>query len=225
MGYNFKENYLSELRKALILAKISNKEVLEIVADYEELYDEAKSNGYSDEAVYNRLGNPVEIAKELGGSFVENFTPYSKKRRGNWVISTAPIFATILFLVIGFVFKLWHPGWLVYMWIPISGILFGGKRSFLSKLPSLSVFVALIAFIILGWFHYWHPGWIVWLLVPVCGVISSSYFTPNNNAFKWEVLDNYTNEKMQFKTHKEAAHHANKLINEGHSVNIKKITN
>lgn len=173
--YNFKENYLNELEKALKEKSISKKEISEILRDYDEMYEEAKGSGYKDEEIYNRLGNPTDIASDIGGSFVDDINPYSKSKRGNILVATSPFVATVAFLLIGFLGDLWNPGWLVFMWIPISGIFFGSRKSFIHKLSSASPFIALIAFMILGHFHLWHPGWVVWLLIPILGSVASFY--------------------------------------------------
>lgn len=41
-------------------------------------------------------------------------------RPGNvWLAFPYPIFVTIIYLFIGFVFNLWHPGWLLFITIPL----------------------------------------------------------------------------------------------------------
>jgi hypothetical protein len=40
------------------------------------------------------------------------------------------LLATIAYMIMGFVYDLWHPGWIVFLAIPISGVIsgmFGGK--------------------------------------------------------------------------------------------------
>lgn len=45
---------------------------------------------------------------------------YEEESSGNaWMAFPYPIFVTIIFLILGFVFNLWHPGWLVYLTIPL----------------------------------------------------------------------------------------------------------
>ena len=36
-----------------------------------------------------------------------------------------PVSATVIYLILGFFFHLWHPGWLIFLFIPFAYI--GGK--------------------------------------------------------------------------------------------------
>lgn len=72
-----------------------------------------------------------------------------------------PIIVLIIFLVLGFFFRLWHPGWMVFFLIPIYYV--RGK--------SLKAFYPLLVlgiFFVLGFvFRLWHPGWMVFLTIPL----------------------------------------------------------
>lgn len=87
----------------------------------------------------------------------------------NWqrrVVAATPLIALLIYLFLGFVFDLWHPGWLVFLLIPAVPFLVGLKQIRLTF--PLLVFVA---YIIIGFMGYWHPGWIIFLLVPIQNVL------------------------------------------------------
>ncbi len=44
---------------------------------------------------------------------------------GGLITGMVAILATIAYMIMGFVFNLWHPGWLVFMIIPITAIIAG----------------------------------------------------------------------------------------------------
>ena len=88
------------------------------------------------------------------GSTVEQPQP-----RRNRVIS--PVLVVVLFLVFGLLFKLWHPGWLLLLTIPLLG---RRIRSFSDMITDPVILI--IAFLVLGiFFKLWHPGWMILLLI------------------------------------------------------------
>lgn len=83
----------------------------------------------------------------------------------------APILIVALYLILGFCFDGWHPGWLVLMLIPIyycTGAAFciRRKKAMLLTLPYPIVVVTI--YLLLGFtLSWWHPAWIVFLTVPL----------------------------------------------------------
>lgn len=56
------------------------------------------------------------------GSYYENKAREEAERRKRKADAAYPMTITILYLVLGFVFNLWHPGWLIFLLIPILNI-------------------------------------------------------------------------------------------------------
>ncbi len=83
------------------------------------------------------------------------------------IMAVTPLCCLIVFLLLGFIWNLWHPGWLVFIMIPIMPFLLGFKKIKIS-IP----LVIIIIYLILGlaW-NLWHPGWIVLLLIPVLEIL------------------------------------------------------
>lgn len=81
----------------------------------------------------------------------------------NRFIAATPMICLIAFLLLGFLADAWHPGWVVFLAIPIVPSILNKSLSRLLY-PSLCV----LAFFVLGLvFGLWHPGWIVFLTIPV----------------------------------------------------------
>jgi len=88
-----------------------------------------------------------------------------------------PIVVVAIYLVIGFVFDLWHPGWLIFFAIPIfyefvAMAATEGARRKANLFPMAPLCV--VVFLLLGFLNdLWHPAWIVFLLIPIYHTIVS----------------------------------------------------
>ena len=72
---------------------------------------------------------------------------------------------TFLYLVLGCCFGLWHPGWLIFLTIPLY-YLPASQRSPL-RLLSNPVMVTII-YLLLGFeCGLWHPGWLIFFAIPI----------------------------------------------------------
>jgi len=177
-----KKDFIEKLENELNQRNINQESVEEIIDDYNEIIDGALEKGEDEISVLERIGRPFDIARTL--SKVEKKQPKQKqndgetkpkrKKEGKFV-ALSPFIATIAFFVIGFQYGLWHPGWLVFLLIPIAGILEGMRDDFGDALTGLTVFGATIGFFLLGYFYsLWHPAWMLFLLIPIVGILSDS---------------------------------------------------
>ena len=87
----------------------------------------------------------------------------------------------IAFFLLGSVWGLWHPAWLLFMLIPVYASLVSAieKRSPIKFCyPVLAAFIYLLLGFYCGW---WHPGWIIFLTIPVyyCVVPDKAEFEGN----------------------------------------------
>lgn len=74
-----------------------------------------------------------------------------------------PLLVTIIYLLLGFGWGLWHPGWIIFLTIPLRGI--KGEVSWRRYL--VSPIMITIIYLLLGfYFNLWHPGWILFLCIP-----------------------------------------------------------
>ena len=74
---------------------------------------------------------------------------------------------TILYFIIGVVYNAWHPGWLLFLLIPIWASLvcaINRKNANCFAYPVLATLIYLCG----GCFwNAWHPGWIIFLTIPL----------------------------------------------------------
>ena len=79
-----------------------------------------------------------------------------------------------IFLYLGLVHSMWHPGWIIFLLLPLSGSL---SAAIIKKSPSKFAYPVLCVIIFMGlrYFNYLHPGWIIFVTIPVyyaiCGII------------------------------------------------------
>ena len=77
------------------------------------------------------------------------------------------VLAIIIYIVIGFCFDLWHPGWLLFILIPIISSLVDPVCKRDASLFQYPVF-AFGIFLYAGIVHtLWHPAWVVFLTIPI----------------------------------------------------------
>lgn len=77
------------------------------------------------------------------------------------------IIAIVVYIAIGVCFDLWHPGWLIFLLVPIIGTLIGAIRHRNANLfayPLLALFVFLYTGFV---YSVWHPTWVVFLTIPL----------------------------------------------------------
>lgn len=169
-----KSKYLEDLLSLLNDYNMDDSERNDIINDYSDMYDGWTNKGFVDEEVEKKLGHPRSIIKDLTEGFrkVERPLPGSEK-----MIALSPFITTIIFLILGFGFNLWHPGWLVFLLIPVTAIIMSmGKTKEDHMSTALSPFVAVTIFLILGFqYDLWHPAWIIFVIIPVLGIWNSRY--------------------------------------------------
>lgn len=79
-----------------------------------------------------------------------------------------PILIAVIYGFLGAIFQIWHPGWILFLLIPIYYVgLYGGY-------PILMVFCYLLAGFGFGW---WHPAWVLFLTIPLFYLL----YHPRNN--------------------------------------------
>ena len=114
--------------------------------------------------VNERYGDEVHIDKK--GVYVNG-----ERRDKEWIAHHAhfpiAIIVIIAYLMIGFMWNAWHPGWLVFFMIPIWDSLLEAIEKRDAHRFAYPVLVVL-AFLCLGLFRgMWHPGWVVFITIPL----------------------------------------------------------
>ena len=78
-----------------------------------------------------------------------------------------PILISIVYLLIGFMFRAWHPGWLLFLLIPIWYSMVTAIVSRNALCFAYPVFITLIYLCLGTFWNLWHPGWIIFLTIPL----------------------------------------------------------
>jgi len=91
-----------------------------------------------------------------------------------------PLFVAAAYLAMGFLWNWWHPGWLIFLAIPVyyqlaSMLEMASMRKKLNRFPIAVLCV--LAYLLAGlFFDVWHPTWMVFLLIPLYHVSVSAVF-------------------------------------------------
>ena len=108
---------------------------------------------------------PNDDALGPEGSYYEAKAREEAQKRRKEKDAAYPLLMTVLYLFLGFCFDAWHPGWLVFLTIPLR---YMHAQSWKARLTN-PAFITLVYLVLGCVFHLWHPGWLVFLLIPLAG--------------------------------------------------------
>ncbi len=173
------KDYLRTVDRTLNAFKLPHEKKQEIRLSIEEdIKAQKDNNGAID---IKQLKSPQQLAVELAAE-------YDRKHRipfSNTIIRLLLPLALITFFVLGIAHSAWHPGWLVFLLVPILiafiEIVNDRERHFLA---SISPFLFPALFIYFGVFHgAWHPAWVLLLLIFVFPMLNSYNSFSNKRIF------------------------------------------
>ena len=86
--------------------------------------------------------------------------------------SALPLMCVVAYLLLGFLLDLWHPGWLVFLLIPILPTFFNVfSKNKKSSWMSLIVLLTVAIYLTVGFvFQLWHPNWIIFFIIPIASI-------------------------------------------------------
>lgn len=90
------------------------------------------------------------------------------------IVGLVSVLAVVAFLLIGFMYHAWNPGWMVFFAIPVASLLTDIviKRNAVNAVTSLVWLLSLAAFFYLGFeYNKWHPGWLVFFAIPIADIL------------------------------------------------------
>lgn len=102
---------------------------------------------------------------------------YKKHRSANKVkgkiCAITPFVCTIAYVLMGSLAGLWHPGWLIFLLIPVvPSILYFHKNNVKSYIVDAICLILCVGYFVVGFvWHIWHPTWVVFLLIPVLHIL------------------------------------------------------
>ena len=152
-----KDSFLKELLEKLRDHGLREQDIQDIHEEYSSMIDDALEHGEDLESFVKRMGSAKKIAKAIRKNYPE---------KSSKVVQLMPFLATAVFFLLGVLADAWHPGWLVFLLIPVSSILSERRIEW----AGLSVFAILTIFILMGtYFDLWNPFWALFLLVTTFG--------------------------------------------------------
>jgi len=91
-----------------------------------------------------------------------------------------PLLAVAAYLLMGFLWDWWHPGWLVFLAIPVyyQLVAMAAATEIRKKLNCFPIAVlCVLAYLVLGFrYDIWHPSWMIFLLIPIYYVMVGAIF-------------------------------------------------
>ena len=150
------------------------KEILSLNSDYMESSKDHKNDS---KTLSELRQNYVSKIKELNKSFIEktkNNDEMKKNRILGIIFSIIPVFTLFPYFFVSFSVRgSWAWSWQIFLFIPITGILFFGPKRFILKLLAISPFISYIIYFTLGMtLNVWHPTWLVFFLTPILALFS-----------------------------------------------------
>ncbi len=95
-----------------------------------------------------------------------------KNRFKNKLSALTPIIVLLVFLILGFCFGLWHPGWVVFLLIPIIEILISLPSNKKARWMCITIIISFIGYLTIGFaLKAWHPGWLIFFLIPIVAIL------------------------------------------------------
>ena len=93
-----------------------------------------------------------------------------------------PLLIVTAYLALGFLLDAWHPGWLIFLFIPIyyqlaAMAVIDDLRKKLQAFP-IAVLCVLIYLSVGTFFGLWHPTWLVFLVIPVYHILAAQVKKP-----------------------------------------------
>ncbi|MCL2195770.1 MAG: helix-turn-helix domain-containing protein [Oscillospiraceae bacterium] len=130
------------------------------------LKDGVRITSGDDEEVHVSLRNGVKV--KVNGETEYDSEEWAENVRKRWFLHLpVGLLAGIGYVFLGVLGGWWHPGWLIFLAVPV---VYGIIETFFAKglrnkLETVPIWwLAALAFFYLGfWWGMFHPGWLVWL--------------------------------------------------------------
>ncbi len=150
--------------------------------------------GWDGVHVHDRSGHRVDVKD---GKAIVNGEEYDYKNemKKRWYVFPFPFLVTLVYVVMGVAWNMWHPYWLIFLTIPLYYSLVSAIEHRRFDHFAYPVLAALIYL----WFGFtagaWHPNWIIFLTVPLYYMIfpGSKNHDYNKKDYKYSYKYDYKN--------------------------------
>ncbi len=143
------------------LYNISLDELLEIEQNYDTEYKNnstPRANKFNEENVKN-----TEEIEEEEDNPTSNI--------GKLFYAITPLISIIAFCLLGGIWNLWHPAWIVFFSIPIISSLIAAIEKKKFTIFAYPIFIVAIYLCLGCILKIWHPTWVIFLTIPLYYVI------------------------------------------------------
>ena len=145
----------------ICLAKLYGVSLDELLSTDETIEEIIENNEIAEEEVENYEKTfKVEIPKikrEL-----------TKKEKIVELLQVINLFSIgIIYFVLGCVFNLWHPAWIIFLFIPINSSLIEAIANKEADEFAFPILLAAIYLFLGTVYNLWHPMWIIFIIIPL----------------------------------------------------------
>ncbi|MFW5794242.1 MAG: hypothetical protein ACOCV1_02055 [Bacillota bacterium] len=164
--------YLEILKERLMDYQIDNDILLKILSNYKEKINNLANNDY--DYIKSKLGDPYKEVNQI----VDDYNLMLKENEGKetkTIIAIVPFVSLVSYLILGFGFDFWHPGWLVFVIVPLIVMVFTVfDDNYIAGLLALVPFIIIISYFFVGFYlGIWHPTWLIFILLPLIGIFTN----------------------------------------------------
>ena len=159
---------------------VSKWERAESAPDTDNLIALAQLYQISIDELLGRAASATESAPEHGERREPLWRFEDEHGNMRWKLFPFPVVVVIVYLLLGLLLDLWHPGWLVFLTIPMYYTAIEGNRFNLCRIPFPLLVVSVYLILGVGW-DFWHPSWLILLSIPLYYTICGKRLQSNLN--------------------------------------------
>ena len=140
----------------------------------EEFVNRRREKRMKEDEKHNTNETKEEKVEIIEGEIMNDYFNASERRKNKAIkgaaVSTFTVLVIVAYVLLGVFLKLWHPGWLIFLSIPIFSSLVWAivsKKPTYFSIETLAVAAYVSLGIILPNNTGWHPYWAILLVIPV----------------------------------------------------------
>lgn len=157
----------------ILLARLYQVSLDDLLKTDEEIIprqDEQENAVVVPEVVYQEESNQTEEYQTEENRTETETEPTQDRHVIKWkyrVDFPIGLFAITAYLIIGIMFDLWHPGWLIFLLVPVISSAVTAIRKKRADCFAYPLFMAFL-FLFIGFMtDSWHPAWAIFLTIPL----------------------------------------------------------